>query len=115
MLQVLHLHVSKVDRVLRMRCVWEARGGVSGPHVGAGDTGAVERRSGNTGPHVDARKRTAATGVRPNVGALAGRLLFRWNLTYVDTYVDLLWDQNTIRSLTSTSQIVLHNMAILFR
>jgi hypothetical protein len=31
MLHVLHLDVSKVDRMFRMGCVCEARGGASGP------------------------------------------------------------------------------------
>jgi hypothetical protein len=30
MLQVLHLNISKVDRVLHMGCVWEVGGGTSG-------------------------------------------------------------------------------------
>ena len=34
MLQVLHLNVSKGDRVLHKRYVWEARGGASSPRAG---------------------------------------------------------------------------------
>jgi hypothetical protein len=33
MLQLLHLHVSKVDQVLHMRCAWEVAGG-AGPLLG---------------------------------------------------------------------------------
>jgi hypothetical protein len=65
MLQVLHLDVSKVDRVLHMRCAWKAGGGTSGPRAGdvwaaraprdAGDAGAVKRRPDGMGPRVDAR------------------------------------------------------------
>jgi hypothetical protein len=33
MLQLLHLYVSKVDRVLHMGWVWEAGGSMSGPHA----------------------------------------------------------------------------------
>ena len=42
----LHLDVSKIDRVLHMRCTWEVGQGV-GPHVSVGDAGAVERRPGS--------------------------------------------------------------------
>jgi hypothetical protein len=33
-LQVLHLDIFKVDRVLHMRCAWKTGGGVSGPCLG---------------------------------------------------------------------------------
>jgi hypothetical protein len=33
MLQVLHLDVSKVDRVLQMGCMWEAEGSARDPRV----------------------------------------------------------------------------------
>jgi hypothetical protein len=36
--------------------------------------------------------------------------LFRWNfLAYADAYADLLWEKNTVRSLTSTAKIVLQS------
>jgi hypothetical protein len=41
MLQVLHLNISKVDRVLYMGCVWKMGGGTSGRpsgHLGANST-----------------------------------------------------------------------------
>jgi hypothetical protein len=51
-LQVLHMDVSKVNRVLYMGCMWEARESTSGPcvddigwrspRVGMGDAGAAE-------------------------------------------------------------------------
>jgi hypothetical protein len=59
----------------RLRC-WEARGkqervrGV-GPRVGARNTSACGRCPDGAGPRVDARRRTAATGIRPDVRALA--------------------------------------------
>jgi hypothetical protein len=34
MLQVLYLDISKLDRVLHMRCAWEAEGGASSPRAG---------------------------------------------------------------------------------
>jgi hypothetical protein len=37
MLQLLHLDVSKVDRVLHMGCVWEVVGGTDDVRGGAGD------------------------------------------------------------------------------
>ena len=56
MLQVLHLNVLKVNRVLHMRCAWEAGGGAGGvgSRVGVGDVGVVERRPGDAGLRVDA-------------------------------------------------------------
>ena len=37
MLQLLHLDVSKVDRVLHMRCAWQAADGVDDVQCGVGD------------------------------------------------------------------------------
>jgi len=34
---------------------------------------------------------------------------FCWNLAYVDAYTDLLWEQNTVRSLKSTAEVVQAN------
>ena len=31
---------------------------------------------------------------------------FRWNLAYAEAYADLLWEQNTVRSLKSTVEVV---------
>ena len=36
---------------------------------------------------------------------------FRWNLAYADAYADLLWEENTIRSLKSTAEVVQGNTA----
>ena len=47
MLQLLHLDVSKVDRVLHMRCVWEAADGADDVWGGMGGMGDVQ---GGTGP-----------------------------------------------------------------
>jgi hypothetical protein len=41
MLQVLHLDVSKVDRVLHIGYAWEARGGARGPRTQSGSAGDV--------------------------------------------------------------------------
>ena len=38
-LQVLHLDISKLDRVLHMGCVWKAGGAMSGPRVQPGGPG----------------------------------------------------------------------------
>ena len=35
--------------------------------------------------------------------------MFRWNLAYADTYTDLLWEKNTIRSLKNTDEVVQAN------
>jgi hypothetical protein len=43
MLQVLHLDVSKVDWVLHLGCVWEARGAASSPRARSGDTSPTWR------------------------------------------------------------------------
>jgi hypothetical protein len=37
MLQLLHLDVSKIDRVLHMGCAWKAVGGVDDVRGGVGD------------------------------------------------------------------------------
>jgi hypothetical protein len=76
MLQVLYVNVSKVDRVLRMGYAWEAGGDASspragdirrrGPRMATRDVG--EQRLATTGPCMDARKQTAATGVRTSGG-----------------------------------------------
>jgi hypothetical protein len=79
MLQLLHLNVSKVDRVLRMECAWEAGGGASSPHMGnvqaawaptwarvtqawSSEVGATMRAHAWT--HETERKSTVAAGVR---------------------------------------------------
>ena len=36
---------------------------------------------------------------------------FRWNLAYADAYADLLWEENIVRSLKSTAEVV-HNIYI---
>ena len=50
MLQVLHLDIAKIDRMLHVRCAWKAGGGTSSPHAGmwrgsprTGDASVVER------------------------------------------------------------------------
>ena len=39
---------------------------------------------------------------------------FRWNLAYADAYADLLWEENTVCSLKSTTEVVLKNRAKVF-
>jgi hypothetical protein len=36
----------------------------------------------------------------------------RWNLTYVDAYADLLWEENIVRSLESSAEVVQANRAM---
>jgi hypothetical protein len=43
---VLHLNVLKVDRVLHMRCVWEAGRGTNGSHGRGPPGGRVKSRHG---------------------------------------------------------------------
>lgn len=52
MLQVLHLDVLKIDRVLHMECAWKT-GGTSGPHAVLWH----ERRLGQHGPAAEALAR----------------------------------------------------------
>ena len=51
MLQLLHLDVSKVDRVLHTRCAWKAVGGADDVRDGVGDVrGSIGNAQVNVGP-----------------------------------------------------------------
>jgi hypothetical protein len=85
MLQVLHLDVLKVDRMLYMGCLWEAGEGASDPCTSGHPSGAGPAWARETQAWADdvraawalrgrvngARKQTAAAGVCPYVRALA--------------------------------------------
>jgi len=66
---MLHLDVSKVDRVLYIGCTWKAGGGACGLYGGAGDADAVERCLGGA----DTRNKGEINynRIRPDVRALA--------------------------------------------
>jgi hypothetical protein len=66
-LQVLHLDVLKVDRVLHMRCTWEAGGSTSGPRAMFGPRGpCVIARNTGTGRGMLSRARAWSASARGN-------------------------------------------------
>ena len=78
MLQVLHLNISKVDRVLHIECAWEGegherypRGATFGGMVPAWprDVGAGKQRLAGMGPCMDVGKQTTATNIRSDASS----------------------------------------------